>query len=34
MIFVNGYPLENVGFRGRLQAETPQIVEIVTQLAE
>jgi phenylpyruvate tautomerase PptA (4-oxalocrotonate tautomerase family) len=32
MIFLREYPLENVGLRGRLQSENPQVVEVLKQL--
>ena len=33
MIFLREYPLENVGLRGRLQSNNPQVVEILKNLA-
>lgn len=32
MIFLREYPLENVGLRGRLQLDNPQVVELLEQL--
>lgn len=34
MVFINHYPLENVGWAGRLQSDNPEIVEAVKQLNE
>ena len=33
MVFLNGYPLEQVGWAGRMQSDRPEIVESVKQLA-
>ncbi|TDD03144.1 tautomerase family protein [Nonomuraea diastatica] len=32
LVMINHYPLENVGFHGRLQSDDPQIVGLVDQL--
>ncbi|MEO3876287.1 hypothetical protein ABGB18_46620 [Nonomuraea sp. B12E4] len=32
LVMVNHYPLENVGFHGRLQSDDPQIVGLIEQL--
>lgn len=34
MVFINGYPLEQVGWAGRMQSDRPEVVEMAKQLAE
>lgn len=33
MVFMNGYPLEQVGFGGRMQSDVPEMVKLAEQLA-
>jgi phenylpyruvate tautomerase PptA (4-oxalocrotonate tautomerase family) len=33
MVFINGYPLEQVGWAGRMQSDRPEIVAAAKQLA-
>jgi phenylpyruvate tautomerase PptA (4-oxalocrotonate tautomerase family) len=33
MVFINGYPLEQVGWAGRMQSDRPEIVAAARQLA-
>lgn len=33
MVFINGYPLEQVGWAGRMQSDRPEIVATARQLA-
>ncbi|AUH41490.1 tautomerase family protein [Streptomyces sp. CMB-StM0423] len=33
MVFLNGYPLTQVGFAGRMQSDVPEMVELARQLA-
>lgn len=33
MVFLNGYPLEQVGWAGRMQSDRPEMVEAANQLA-
>jgi phenylpyruvate tautomerase PptA (4-oxalocrotonate tautomerase family) len=32
MVFINGYPLEQVGWAGRIQSDRPEMVELAKQL--
>jgi phenylpyruvate tautomerase PptA (4-oxalocrotonate tautomerase family) len=33
MVFLNGYPLERVGWAGRMQSDRPELVELAQKLA-
>jgi phenylpyruvate tautomerase PptA (4-oxalocrotonate tautomerase family) len=33
MVFINGYPLEQVGWAGRMQTDVPEIVEAARRLS-
>ncbi|MBF8190009.1 tautomerase family protein [Nonomuraea sp. K274] len=33
MVFINGYPLEQVGGAGRMQSDVPEMVDLAKQLA-